>query len=137
MKVDERDREALMRDLAKENRDTWIEVQSEIHDFGDELPVWFLVSGKEKAVETWAAFLRIVRPYLAKFQETEFTVSFKQLTGDRMIWWGMAQDDEIREERAASEVFSYQDEDAIGPNFTTVFDTVKRYLAERGAKKGM
>lgn len=135
MKAHAPDRQALMCDLARENRDTWIEVKSEVHYDGGELPVWFLVAGKEKAIETWEVFLRVVKPYLEKFQETEFTVSFQELAGDRMIWWGMAQDDEIREEKPASEVFSYQDADTIGPNYPAVFDTVKRYLAERNAKK--
>ncbi len=137
MKAHAPDRQALMRDLASKNRETWIEVKSEIHYDGGELPVWFLVASKEKAVETWAVFLSVVKPYLAKFQETEFTVSFQELAGDRMIWWGMAQDDEIREEQAASEVFNYSSAEEIGPNYSAIFEAEKRYLAERGAKKGM
>ncbi|OYV71183.1 MAG: hypothetical protein B7Z67_01105 [Acidiphilium sp. 21-60-14] len=130
MKVTESDREALMQELDNCDHKSWIEVQSEIQYCGDELPVWFLVSDKQKAIETWSIFLKTIKPYLDKFTETEFSTSFRQLAGDQIIWWDALDDDDIRKGTSADELCKYPDVDAVDPEFPTVFDTVKRYVAE-------
>jgi hypothetical protein len=130
MKVTETDRKALMQELDNCDHKSWVEVQSEIQYFGDELPVWFLVSDKQKAIETWDTFIKIIKPYLEKFTDTEFSTSFRQLSGDKIIWWDALDDDDIRKGKLAAELCMYPDVGAIDPKFPTVFDTVKRYVAE-------
>lgn len=119
-----------MSDLTSNNRSSWIEVQSEIHEGGAECPIWFLVEGKDKAISSWEIFLATINPYLEKCENTEFTVSFQQIDGDKIIWWDALDDDDIRTGRPSTDIFKYPDCEKIGPHFITVFTTVKRYVVE-------
>jgi hypothetical protein len=130
VKITEADWEQFMRDLERQEHKAWIEVQSEIQDYGDEMPVWFLVASKEKAIETWDIFTKTIKPYIDKFLETEFSTSFRQLAGDQIIWWDALDDDDIRKGIKPDELCKYPDVDSIDREYPTVFDTVKRYVAE-------
>jgi hypothetical protein len=92
----EQDRERIAVRLGAEQDSRWKALKSEIHDFGKQTLFFFLIDNPQKIGEILAIFQRVAADDLARFDESEFELSFVEIRDGKNIVWDVVDNDEIR-----------------------------------------
>ena len=96
MILTEQDRERIAMRLEAEQDDRWKALKSELHDFGKRALFFFRIDNPHQIGEILAIFQRVVVDDLARFNETEFELSFIEIREGKNIVWDVIDNDEIR-----------------------------------------
>jgi hypothetical protein len=92
----EQDRERMAASLGAEQNGRWKALKSELHDFGKQTLFFFLINNPHQIAWILAIFRRVAADDLARFDETDFELSFIEIRDGKNIVWDVIDNDEIR-----------------------------------------
>ncbi len=96
MKATEQDRERIAVNLGVEQPGRWKALKSELHFFGKQAHFWFLIDDPRQISGIITLFQEVAAEDVARFDETEFDLSFIEIRGGKNIVWDVVEDEEIR-----------------------------------------
>jgi hypothetical protein len=91
----EHDRARIEQKLGSHQAGRWIAVKSELQRFGKQTLFWFLIEDPRQIGEIIGVFRKVAADELARFDQTEFELSFIQISDGKSIVWDVVDNDEI------------------------------------------
>jgi hypothetical protein len=130
LKITEKEAERFVGEVAVARSLNWVESYSEFHVQYNELPVFILLDNKTKGIAAFEEIKTIINPYLSKYPQTGFPMSFYLIEEVGIRLFGRLEGFELAQAVTPSPFVNYSD--LVKPFHTFSFFKTVRDLAKGG-----